>query len=152
VAVLAAVSVSSLPSNYDGGTHVLLGEMTIWKQRFFRWNFFFVTSIFYNMAYILFSWKLGFWEIGAKLFVWQEVYETLLYILAPFVLPMSFMINPMLTAIMMAITTAIYLVNAIIFNEIHLRRKNERVTWVCIAYYMWYKFVLTFVNILSCYW
>ncbi|KAK9418301.1 putative Glycosyltransferase family 2 protein [Seiridium unicorne] len=136
----------------SGGSRGGFGEMTIWKQRFFRWNFFFVNGIFYDLGYILFSWKLGFWEIGAKLFVWQEIYETLLYIFAPFVLPMSFMINPVFTAIMMGGTTIMYLINAIIFNEIHLRLKKERVTWACIIYYIWYKFVLTFVNILSCYW
>jgi hypothetical protein len=128
------------------------GEMTIWKQRFFRWNFFFVNGIFYNVAYILFSWNLGFWEIGTKIFVFQEVYETLLYILAPFVLPMSFMINPSFTGIMTGVTSGVYLINAVAFNEIHLRLKKERVSWACIAYYMWYKFVLIFVNILSCYW
>jgi len=129
-----------------------LGEMTIWKQRFFRWNFFFVTGIFYNMAYILFSWKLGFSEIGTKLFVLQEVYETLLYILAPFVLPMSFLVNPIFTAILTGITTGMYLINVIIFNEIHLRLKDERVTLVCMLYYIPYKIVLTVINILSCYW
>jgi hypothetical protein len=126
--------------------------MTIWKQRFFRWNFFFVTGIFYNMAYILFSWNLGSREIGTKLFVLQEVYDTLLYILAPFVLPMSFLANPKFTAMLMGITMGMYLLNAIIFNEIHLRLKDERVTLVCMLYYIPYKIVLTIVNILSCYW
>lgn len=130
----------------------LPGEMTIWKQRFYRWNFFFVNGMWYNMAYILFSWRLGIWELGAKLFVWQEVYETLLYILAPFVLPICFHIRPAFTGILMGVTAGIYLLNVIVFNEIHLRRKGERVTWGCIAYYMPYKMVLTFVNILSCYW
>ncbi|CAN9301634.1 unnamed protein product [Alternaria alternata] len=136
----------------SGGSRGGFGEMTIWKQRFFRWNFFFVNGIFYNIAYILFSWKLGFWEIGTKIFVFQEVFETLLYVLAPFVLPMSSMINPAFTGIMTGVTTGVYLVNAVLFNEIHLRLKKERVSWACIAYYMWYKFVLNFVNILSCYW
>jgi hypothetical protein len=49
------------------------GEMTVFKQRFKRWNFFFVSGLFYNAWYILGSWKLGFWEIGAKIFVFQEV-------------------------------------------------------------------------------
>jgi hypothetical protein len=49
------------------------GEMTVLKQRFKRWNFFFVNGLWYNLHYILFSWKLGFWEIGAKIFVFQEV-------------------------------------------------------------------------------
>ncbi|KAG9204910.1 hypothetical protein G6514_010144 [Epicoccum nigrum] len=135
-----------------GGSRGGFGEMTIWKQRFFRWNFFFVNGVFYNVAYILFSWKLGFWKISTKVFVFQEVYETLLYILAPFVLPMSFIINPAFIGIMTGVTSGIYLINAVIFNKIHLRLKKERVSWACIVYYMWYEFVLIFVNILSCYW
>lgn len=78
----------------SGGARGGFGEMTIFKQRFYRWNFFFVNGMFYNMAYILGSWKLGFWEIGAKIFVFQEVYETLLYLLAPFVLPVSLVVRP----------------------------------------------------------
>lgn len=49
------------------------GEMTVFKQRFLRWNFFFVNGIWYNMSYVLCSWKLGWWELGAKIFVLQEV-------------------------------------------------------------------------------
>lgn len=46
-----------------------------------------------------------------------------------------------------------YAVNVIIFNEVHLRRKNERVGWVLLyVYYLPYKIVLTFVNVASCYW
>lgn len=46
-----------------------------------------------------------------------------------------------------------YLVNVIIFNEIHLRRKNERLGWVLLyVYYLPYKIVLTGINVASCYW
>src|SRR5690242_12026248 len=46
-----------------------------------------------------------------------------------------------------------YLVNTIIFNEVHLRRKNERLGWVLVyIYYLPYKIVLTAVNVASCYW
>jgi hypothetical protein len=62
--------------------------------------------------------------LDTKIFVSQAVYETLLYILAPFALPMSFIINLTLTEIIMAVTTALYLVNAIMFNKIHLRLKR----------------------------
>jgi hypothetical protein len=79
---------------FSSGSRGGFGEMTIFSQRFYRWNFFFVNGMFYNMAYILGSWKLGFWEIGAKIFVFQEVYETLLYLLAPFVLPISLVVRP----------------------------------------------------------
>lgn len=126
--------------------------MTIWKQRFYRWNFFFVNGLWHNLTYMLFSWELELWEIGTKLFVLQEIYETLLYMLAPFVVPISFIINPVFTAKLFGISVGIYIVNAIIFNEIHLRLKHERVTLACLIYYMPYKITLTIVNILSCYW
>jgi hypothetical protein len=46
-----------------------------------------------------------------------------------------------------------YLVNVIIFNEIHLRRKNERLGWKLLyIYYLPYKIVLTVINVASCYW
>ena len=48
----------------SGGARGGFGEMTIFKQRFMRWNFFFVNGIWYNMAYIFGSWKLGWWELG----------------------------------------------------------------------------------------
>jgi hypothetical protein len=57
----------------SGGSRGGFGEMTIFKQRFMRWNFFFVNGMYYNMKYIIKSWKLGWWELGAKIFVWQEV-------------------------------------------------------------------------------
>jgi hypothetical protein len=60
----------------SGGSRGGFGEMTVFKQRFHRWNFFFVNGVWYNMAYILGSWKLGFWEIGTKIFVFQEVCPT----------------------------------------------------------------------------
>ncbi|CAG9954001.1 unnamed protein product [Clonostachys rosea f. rosea IK726] len=129
------------------------GEMTLFKQRFMRWNFFFVNGMWYNMAYIFRNWSLGWWELGAKLFVFQEAYETLLYLLAPFVLPIAALIRPQFLGILTGVTIAIYLVNVIIFNEIHLRLKRERVTYkVLVLYYMPYKMILAFSNIVSCYW
>jgi hypothetical protein len=153
--VLVSVSLSSQAAFLPGGddlTPIRPGEMTILKQRFFRWNFFFVNGLWHNLLYLLFSWQLGIWEIGTKFFVLQEVYETLLYLLAPFVLPISFLMNPVFTAILTGFTTAMYVVNAIIFNEIHLRLKKERVSIICLIYFIPYKFVLTLINIISCYW
>ncbi|KAL8912095.1 MAG: hypothetical protein Q9172_007561 [Xanthocarpia lactea] len=134
-----------------GGDRGGFGEMTIWKQRFFRWNFFFVSGIYYDLAYILWDWKLGWWELGAKIFVFQEVYETLLYLLAPFVLPISFYVRPEFSAYLYAATLLLYMVNVVIFNYIHLRSRHESVSALCLAYYLPYKVVLTFVNIASCY-
>ncbi|KAL9103727.1 MAG: hypothetical protein Q9187_008976 [Circinaria calcarea] len=128
------------------------GEMTVWKQRFKRWNFFFVNGMWYNMDYILFSWKLGWLEFGTKLFVWQEVYETLLYLLTPFVLPISLIVRPSFCAYLFAATFAIYFINVVIFNEIHLRACKQRVAWLAVLYYMPYKLILTAINVASCYW
>lgn len=128
------------------------GEMTVFKQRFKRWNFFFVNGMYYNLHYILFSWKLGWRELGAKLFVFQEVYETMLYLITPFVLPISFIVRPVYTLYLFAATAGLYFVNAVVFNELHLRIRNERVTTLTLIYYMGFKFVLTFVNVASCYW
>jgi hypothetical protein len=158
----------------SGGARGGFGEMTIFKQRFYRWNFFFVNGMFYNMAYIFGSWKLGFWEIGAKIFVFQEVYETLLYLFAPFVLPISLIVRPAFCAYLMLGTLGLYFLNVTvspslrndlwkfnnkkltldrqIFNEIHLRRRNERVNWVVVyVYYTPYKILLTLINVFSCY-
>ncbi|KAL1595472.1 hypothetical protein SLS59_008406 [Nothophoma quercina] len=137
----------------SGGARGGFGEMTIFKQRFKRWNFFFVNGMYYNMAYIFGSWKLGWWEIGAKIFVFQEVYETLLYLISPFILPISFIVRPSFAGILLAATIGMYLLNTVLFNEVHLRRKNERVGWVLVyVYYLPYKIVLTVVNVASCYW
>ncbi|PWY65730.1 hypothetical protein BO70DRAFT_419654, partial [Aspergillus heteromorphus CBS 117.55] len=136
-----------------GGSRGGFGEMTIFKQRFTRWNFFFVNGMWFNMKYILCSWSLGWWELGAKLFVFQEVYETLLYLLAPFILPISFVVQPSFCGIMLGATNGLYFLNVIIFNLVHLRRKNESVGWICLlVYYMPYKIVLFIINVVSCYW
>jgi len=94
----------------SGGARGGFGEMTIFQQRFKRWNFFFVNGMFYNMAYIFGSWKLGWWEIGAKIFVFQEVYETLLYLVSPFILPISFIVRPSFAGILLAATIVSYVV------------------------------------------
>ena len=134
-----------------GGARGGFGEMTIYKQRFFRWNFFFISGIYYDLAYIICNWRLGWWELGAKLFVFQEVYETLLYLLAPFVLPISFYVRPSFSGYLYAATLALYMVNVVIFNYVHLRARRESVTVLCLLYYLPYKIILTFVNIASCY-
>ena len=92
--------------------------MTIWKQRFFRWNYFFVSGLYWDLYYIICNWKLGWWEMGAKLFVFQEIYETLLYLLAPFVLPISFYVRPQFSGYLFAATLALYQINVVIFNYV----------------------------------
>ncbi|KAJ8113731.1 hypothetical protein OPT61_g4207 [Boeremia exigua] len=136
-----------------GGSRGGFGEMTIFQQRFKRWNFFFVNGMYYDIAYILGSWQLGWWEFGAKIFVFQEVYETLLYLLTPFILPISFIVRPAFCGYLLAGTIVMYLVNIVIFNEVHLRRKNERLGYVLVyVYYLPYKVLLTGINVASCYW
>lgn len=68
-------------------------------------------------------------------------------------LPISFLVRPSFCGYLLLGTLAMYVANVVIFNEIHLRRKNERILWKCIwLYYLPYKVILTFVNIASCYW
>jgi len=81
-------------------------------------DFFFVNGMYYNLKYIIGSWKLGFWEIGAKLFVWQEVYETLLYLLAPFVLPISLIVRPAFCSYLTAATFVLYYVNVTVSGNV----------------------------------
>lgn len=57
----------------SNGSRGGFGEMTVFKQRFKRWNFFLVNGMYYNMSYMLVSWKLGFRELGTKAFVFKEV-------------------------------------------------------------------------------
>lgn len=136
----------------SGGSRGGFGEMTVFKQRFTRWNFFFVNGMYYNLSYILFSWKLGWWEFGTKLFCIQEIYETLLYLAMPIIVPITFYVRPLFSLYMFLGTMLIYLLNVVIFNEVHLRRKSERVpSRAAYLYYMPYKLVLTFVNVASCY-
>ena len=71
------------------------------------------------MWYMLFSWKLGWWELSAKLFVFQEVYETLVYLLAPFVLPISFIVSPRFITYMVAATLGLYMINVLIFSNVN---------------------------------
>ncbi|OJJ67142.1 hypothetical protein ASPBRDRAFT_136569 [Aspergillus brasiliensis CBS 101740] len=129
------------------------GETTVFKQRFMRWNFFLVNGLRYNVSYLLRSWKLGVYEIGTKLFVLQELYETVLAILAPFILPISLVVRPRFCIALIMATFALYLLNAIIFNEIHLRLKQERVSLkIIIFYYMPYKIMIAMINVGSNYW
>ncbi|ROW05811.1 hypothetical protein VMCG_05127 [Cytospora schulzeri] len=51
------------------------------------------------------------------LIVFQEVYETLLYLFTPFILPISFAIAPAFCGYLLAGTSALYLANVVVFNE-----------------------------------
>ncbi|KAL8720938.1 MAG: hypothetical protein Q9225_002265 [Loekoesia sp. 1 TL-2023] len=111
----------------------------------------FSVRMYYDLMYILFDWKLGFWEIGAKIFVFQEIYETLLYLLAPFVIPISFATRPMFALEIYMATIVMYIINALIFNQLHLRSRKETVSFKAFVFYVGFKWVLGFINIASCY-
>ena len=110
------VETETPPSVYfsSGSARGGFGEMTVFKQRFYRWNFFFVNGLYFNMKYLLLSWNLGFWELGAKMFVLQEVYETLLYLTAPFVLPISFIVNARFCGWALAGAVGLYWINVLV--------------------------------------
>lgn len=81
------------------------------------------------------------------------MYETLIYLFAPFYFPISFVVRPSFSGILLGATIVMYIVNVVLFNEIHLRKKKERIDWkVLIFYYTAYKIVLTLINVFSCYW
>ncbi|KAI4134098.1 MAG: hypothetical protein LQ341_006084, partial [Variospora aurantia] len=80
-----------------------------------------------------------------------EIYETLLYLLAPFVLPISFYVRPNFSGYLFAATLLMYMVNTVIFKYAHLCLRDESVSVGCLLYYLPYKMILTFVNIASCY-
>jgi hypothetical protein len=63
------------------------------------------------------------------------VYETVLYLLTPFVLPISLLVRPWFCVTLLMITLGLYLLNVIIFNEIHLRLRSERVKLKVLLWY-----------------
>jgi hypothetical protein len=76
------------------------------------------------------------WTYSLKLSS-HQVYETLTYLLSPFILPISLLVRPAFCIAMLVAITGLYLLQVIIFNEIHLRRKNQRTSWgVVIGYYV----------------
>lgn len=141
-----------------GGSRGGYGEMSIYKQRFFRWNFFFVFRMWSNVAYILFSWRLGWRELFTKLYVFGECYDSLIWLCAPIVLPISFATSWKLTLV---VTGGLLAFNFLIicwFQLVHLmflrrgRAIDERLSWKAFPAYMYLKFVMLFVNIASIYW
>jgi len=125
--------------------------MTVWKQRFYRWNFFYVYRIRDDLHYLFFAWRLGRYELVTKLYVLYEVYASLTYTLRPFMLPIAYVVEPKLTAVMTVSLMGVYIVGVCFFNAWHLRRKKEMVAWKVIPAYFAMKFALLFVNTLSVY-
>jgi hypothetical protein len=52
----------------------------------------------------------------------------------------------------MAVVLAMYLVNTVVFNIIHLRLKHAMVAWWPVFTLLVYKIALSFVNAASVYW
>ncbi|OLL23793.1 hypothetical protein NEOLI_004535 [Neolecta irregularis DAH-3] len=125
------------------------GEMTVWKQRFYRWNYFFITRTAWNLSYIFFSWKLGFREIVCKIYVFQEFYETVLYLTGPFVFPLTVYLQPIRFGVFMAATILLYIVGVFTFNYVHLRRVNQSIGFKALLIFFPYKFCLIYVNLAS---
>lgn len=128
------------------------GEMTVFKQRFTRWNFFFAFRIWEDAVYILCSWRLGWREIVTKIWVLVEVYDSIMAFLRPFVVVLSFMVNWRLLLIFIAGLMGIYILAFSTFNLWHLRKKNEMIAWKVLPVYMGMKFLLLWVNVISVYW
>lgn len=106
------------------------GEMTVFKQRFGRWNYFFVFRIWEDTIYILFSWRLGFWrELITKIYVLVEIYDSIMGFLRPFVVVITIIAAWKLFLIMTGALLAMYMGAFFIMNAWHLRRKNEMVSW-----------------------
>jgi hypothetical protein len=68
----------------------------------------------------------------------------------PFILPITLAAAPGFTIALMAATEALYFIVVVFFNEVHLRRRNQRVNpKVVCFYYIPYKLFLRGVNVLS---
>jgi hypothetical protein len=128
------------------------GEMTVYKQRFYRWNFFFLFRLWHDLQHIFFKWRLGVYSVGSKVYTFQEVLETFLYVTCPVLLPIAFIIKPSFIGMMTGVVIAMYFVIVLFFNEVILRKKNEMVDRkVVLIYYVPYKFILRFMNVVSVY-
>jgi glycosyltransferase involved in cell wall biosynthesis len=127
------------------------GEMTLYKQRFGRWNYFFVFRIWEDTIYILFAWRLGWRELITKLFVMVEVYDSVMAFVRPFIIVITGLASWRLLLIMTLGTTSMYIGGFVLLNTWHLRQKKEMVAWKVLPMYMLMKLILLFVNSLSVY-
>ena len=125
--------------------------MTIYKQRFHRWNFFHMYRLTDDFNYLFFAWRLGWYEIVTKIFVIAEIYDTILYVLRPFLWPMTLISDPKLGFAMIGVITAIYGVGTVAFNAIHLKRKNAMVSWNVFIPYFAMKLAMIFIDTASVY-
>ncbi|KAH5271383.1 hypothetical protein HBI70_123710 [Parastagonospora nodorum] len=127
------------------------GEMTVWKQRFYRWNFFYLYRLRDDFNYLIFAWRLGHYEFITKVFVLSEIVETFIYFSRPFMLPIALWVQPKMVGIMTAALFGVYVVGVLFFNAVHLRYKKEMIAWKVVPVYFLMKMALTFVNTVSVY-
>lgn len=127
------------------------GEMTVWKQRFYRWNYFYLYRIYDDLKYLFFNWRLGPYEITAKYAVLIEVVDSIINLFRPFVFIMSLVLDYKLTLMYMAIILGIYALAFVVINSWQLRLKNEMVSWKIMPTYFCMKFVLLWFGTASMY-
>ncbi|KAH8888429.1 hypothetical protein GQ53DRAFT_783587 [Thozetella sp. PMI_491] len=136
---------------FGGGGRGGYGEMTVFKQRFHRWNFFYTLRIFTDSCYLLFAWRLGWREAITKLFVFVELYHKLLMLLSPLIAPVLFATSWKLTLIVTGILLGVTLLAVVFFNLVHLRRKGQMFRWYIIPVFFVMKLILLPINIVSMY-
>ncbi|TWU73902.1 hypothetical protein ED733_003498 [Metarhizium rileyi] len=134
------------------------GEMSVIKQRFFRWGFFYLFRLWANTLYLIFSWHLGWRELVTKMFVFGECYDTLIKLFTPIFFPVALMAHWRLTVIFWFGTTAVNMLLACWFNLTHLRLfrrgspTDERVAWRAFVAFLLVKVVMSVVTVASVYW
>ncbi|KAH8889644.1 hypothetical protein GQ53DRAFT_187483 [Thozetella sp. PMI_491] len=130
------------------------GDMTVWRQRFFRWNLFFLMRVYINTIYLLFAWRLGWREIVTKLFAFGEIYDALIFLSTPFLMPPMLLSSWRLTMIATGILEALNAFAAAFFNAWHLsgKHRHEGVRWAAVAVHVDMKLILTLMNVVSVYW
>lgn len=127
------------------------GEMTVWKQRFYRWNYFFLFRLYDDMKYLIFNWRLGWREITAKYQVMIEVADSIIGLFQPFIFVISFVLDWRLTLYFMAGLTGMYAYVFVHFNLIQLRRKKEMVSFKIMPTFFFMKFILLWFGSASMY-
>ena len=127
------------------------GEMTVYKQRHYRWNYFFLYRLWDDGVYLLLSWRLGWREIVTKFFVFIEIYDSIMAIIRPWIMVVTLIGAPQLLFLYAAVLTVMYTACFALFNVWHLRQKNEMVSWKSLPVYMAMKFALLWVSSFSVY-
>jgi hypothetical protein len=100
---------------------------------------------------MFFAWRLGWRELITKVFVFEEVYSTIIYIMRPIMLPIMLVAAWKITLIATFGLLGVYILGFIFFNSFHLRRKGEMVAWKILPVYFGMKMALVFVDTASVY-